>query len=313
MSAIVPPERFLGCLLGQAVGDALGAPYEGLTHQHIYFTFGPARDLVDNPRVELLRYTDDTQMMIAVAETLVERGEIDEASLCRSFAANFDPDRGYGPGARRILEALIAGEDWRGLAGSIFPGGSLGNGAAMRVAPVGLLFSADRDRVVEQAERSALPTHLHPLGIEGARLMALAVALAARQPVFDRSEFYGALRQYCRDEEYQWQLDVASRLRRHQSVGAVLGNGVEAHRSVVTAIACFAGSPESYEGAVARAIGLGNDTDTLAAMAGALSGAHLGIAGIPPHLLARLEDQDKGRSYLHDLAGRLHARRPASP
>jgi poly(ADP-ribose) glycohydrolase ARH3 len=247
-------------------------------------------------------------MMIGIAETLIDHGQIVEEALCRAFTANYDPARCYGPGARIVLEAMAAGGDWRGLAGSIFPGGSLGNGAAMRVAPVGLLFSADLDRVMRQAELSALPTHLHPLGIEGAQLMALAVAVAARQPVFDRASFYGELLRRCRDEEYQWQLGVASQFRRQHSVGSVLGNGLEAHRSVVSAIACFTTSPESYEGAVSRAIGLGNDTDTLAAMAGALSGASLGVGAIPSPLLERLEEQGKGRDYLQHLASQLYGR-----
>src|SRR5437660_52151 len=102
----VSVDRFLGCLLGQAVGDALGAPYEGLSADNLYWGFGPATELVRNPDGDLLRYTDDTQMMIGVTEALLERGEIEEGSLCRAFVANYDPERGYGPGARRVLEAM---------------------------------------------------------------------------------------------------------------------------------------------------------------------------------------------------------------
>jgi poly(ADP-ribose) glycohydrolase ARH3 len=184
MPATVSPDCFAGCLLGQAVGDGLGAPYEGLLPDMIYHDFGPSSELVKNPENETLYYTDDTQMMIGVAETLVERGHIEEETLCRAFAANYQPRPGYGKGARRVLEAMLEGGDWRELARSQFPGGSLGNGAAMRVAPVGLLFCDDLDRVWDQARLSALPTHVHPLGIEGAQLLALAVALAVRAPVF---------------------------------------------------------------------------------------------------------------------------------
>jgi poly(ADP-ribose) glycohydrolase ARH3 len=306
MNPVVPVERFLGCLLGQAVGDGLGAPYEGLPADHIYWTFGPASGLVESPREATLRYTDDTRMMIGVAETLADRGEIVEEALCAAFAAHYDPDRGYGPGARKILQALRDGDDWRTLAETVFPGGSLGNGAAMRAAPIGLLFGDDLDRVVEQAERSARPTHRHPLGIEGAQLLALAAAVASRQPSFDRKGFYRELIGRCRSEEFAWQLEAASKLRRRHTFG-FLGNSLEAHRSVVAAIACFTTCPGSYEQAVARAIALGDDTDTLAAMAGALAGAHLGIAAIPGHLIDRLEDGPAGRGYLESLALRLHA------
>jgi poly(ADP-ribose) glycohydrolase ARH3 len=307
MPPCVALERFLGCPLGQAVGDAVGAPYEGMPADHVFWSFGPASDLVRNPDGETLRYTDDTQMMIGVAETLVAHGEIVEDELCRAFVRHYDPERGYGPGARRILEAMSAGGDWRSLAQTVFPGGSLGNGAAMRAAPVGLFFAHDPGRVLQQARASALPTHVHPLGVEGAQLFALAVALAACEPDFDRRSFYRTLEEHCRSEEFRWAVGAAAKLRRRHSLG-FLGSSLEAHRSVVTAIACFTVGPESYEDVIARAVSLGDDTDTLAAMAGALAGAHLGLAGLPAGLLAKLEDEAFGRGFLHDLAVRLHAR-----
>ena len=306
MSEPVPLDRFVGCLLGQAVGDGLGAPYEGLPADNLFWGYGRPDELVSNPSGETLFYTDDTQMMIGVAQTLLEHGTILEGALCETFAANYDPRRGYGQGARRILEAAAEGRDWRALAATIFPGGSLGNGAAMRVAPVGLLFGDDLDMVEEEAELSAAPTHQHPLGVEGARLMALAVALASRRP-FERRSFYRELIRRCQSEEFEWQLRAASRMSYHSQV-SVFGNSLEAHRSVVTAIACFSTSPDSYEGAVGRAIGLGNDTDTLAAMAGALAGAQLGVAAVPAALIDHLEDGRRGRRYLQALAGRLHRR-----
>src|SRR5262245_41079379 len=180
MSPVIPQERFLGCLLGQAVGDALGAPFEGLPADFVFWQAGSVGDLLAQAPDGPLRYTDDTQMMIGVAESLLADGEARPGTLARRFAANYDPERGYGPGARRILEAVAAGDDWDRLAETVFPGGSFGNGAAMRVAPVGLVFAHDLARVAEQAAASAWPTHRHPLGVEGARLLALAVALAAQ-------------------------------------------------------------------------------------------------------------------------------------
>jgi poly(ADP-ribose) glycohydrolase ARH3 len=114
-------DQFAGCLLGQAVGDALGAPFEGLPADNIFWGYGSPRELVRNPPDEPLFYTDDTQMMIGVAETLVEHGRILEEPLCRAFVANYHPDRGYGQGARLVLEAMATGGDWRGLARNHFP------------------------------------------------------------------------------------------------------------------------------------------------------------------------------------------------
>jgi len=307
MPATPSPEQFAGCLLGLAVGDAVGAPYEGLSADNIFWGYGTGPDLLEPPPDEPLRYTDDTEMMVAVAETLADRGQVVEGPLCRAFAANYHPERGYGRGARLVLEAMAGGRDWQKVAASHFPGGSYGNGAAMRVAPVGLLFCHDLDRVTEEARLSALPTHVHPLGIEGAQLLAVAVALALRPGPLGRKAFYRELRRRARSEEFRWALSAAARLRPGDTI-SFLGSSLEAHRSVVTAIACFTCSPSSYEGAVARAIGLGDDTDTLAAMSGALVGAHLGVAAIPPRLLDRLEDGAKGRSHIGQLAALLHER-----
>ena len=147
MSQTIPKDRFLGCLLGQAVGDALGAPYEGLPADTIYWSFGPVHELLAEPTTETLHYTDDTQMMIGVAETLVRHGEILQDDLAQQFAANYQPERGYGQGARRILECLAEGGAWQQLADTVFPGGSFGNGAA----PVGLLLCHDLERVADEA------------------------------------------------------------------------------------------------------------------------------------------------------------------
>jgi poly(ADP-ribose) glycohydrolase ARH3 len=304
--SVVPTlrERFQGCLFGLAVGDATGAPYEGLPGDMI-FRMGPALTIVETLPDKTRYYTDDTQMAIGVAETLVECGGIREEVLCSAFARNYDPARGYGQGARRVIEAMITGEDWRELAQTLFPGGSLGNGAAMRVAPVGLMFRDDLDEVAAQAEMSARPTHLHPIAIDGARLLALAVALATREAPFVRKDFLGELKSHAVTEEFQWQLTVAEQLRASDSLTG-FGNSLEAHRSVVTAICCFAGSPDCYTEVISRAIGQGNDVDTLAAMAGAISGARLGIKAIPVHLVESLENGARGRTYITELSDKLY-------
>jgi poly(ADP-ribose) glycohydrolase ARH3 len=306
--SVVDPtcDQFVGSMVGLAVGDAVGAPYEGLPSDLIFECFGSREALLSPPDVEVLRYTDDTQMAIGVAEVLCQCGEIREELLTSAFAENYEPHRGYGQGARQLIEAMAYGGDWRALAQNLFPGGSFGNGAAMRVAPVGLVFCHDLDRVAEQARLSALPTHLHPLGIEGAVLLAVAVAQAATVE-FAPASFYDTLQRYAHEEEFLWQLSVASQLVRGDSV-RTLGNSLEAHRSVVTAIACFTTEPDSYPRAVSRAIALGNDTDTIAAMAGAISGARLGSGAIPHEMLQKLENGPKGRDYLESLAVRLFRR-----
>src|SRR4051794_14295405 len=130
-------DRFRGCLLGLAVGDALGALFEGKHASYVRQSCPDLARLLSYPREDIW-YTDDTQMMIGVAETLVAQGEIAGAALGRAFAGNYVPARGYGFGARRVLEAMEEGRDHRAVAAGTFRGGSFGNGGAMRVAPVGL-------------------------------------------------------------------------------------------------------------------------------------------------------------------------------
>jgi poly(ADP-ribose) glycohydrolase ARH3 len=130
-------DRFRGCLLGLALGDALGGKFEAQSADAIRARVPTVEALIAYPQEEIW-YTDDTQMAIGVAEVLAEHGEIIESWLCEAFVANYVPPRGYGRGARAVLEAMEDGRDYRQVAEQYFPGGSYGNGAAMRVAPVGL-------------------------------------------------------------------------------------------------------------------------------------------------------------------------------
>ncbi len=303
-------DRFHGCLLGLAVGDALGGYVEGWDAEAIRRRYDSPQDLIDHPPANELWYTDDTQMTLGVAETLIKCSEIENEELCRRFVANYVPHRGYGHGARMVLDAMEEGEDHEFLAETYFPGGSFGNGAAMRVAPVGLMFRHQSDELWEQARRSALPTHRHPLGIEGAQLLALAVSLASlatEDPAqFERVKFCETLTHRATFAEYSGPLRRVAALTNVEDLG-LFGNGIAAPDSVVTAIACFVLTPDSYVQTIGNAILLGGDTDTIAAMAGAISGAYLGRSVIPPHLFKALEDGPQGRSYIEQLATQLHA------
>jgi poly(ADP-ribose) glycohydrolase ARH3 len=298
-------DRFRGCLLGLAIGDALGGKFEAQTADAIRERFPTVAALIAYPQEEIW-YTDDTQMAIGVAEVLAEHGEIIESRLCEAFVANYVPSRGYGRGARAVLEAMEHGKDYRQVAEQYFPGGSYGNGAAMRVALVGLVFHNDRRRLGEQARLSALPTHVHPLGIEGAQLLALAVGIVTSMLRFDAASFFDELLSACPSQAYRARLEKAAALQSVAGLGA-LGNRIEALESVPTALASFALAPESFEATIAHVILLGGDTDTLAAMAGAVSGAYLGAGKLPPRLVDLLESSPKGRGYLVMLADKLLA------
>lgn len=299
----VTRERFIGCLLGLAVGDALGAPYEGLPADLIR-DIGPAQRLVTNPENKKLYYTDDTEMMIGVAETLIAHKRIDSEYLASRFATNFHPERGYGSGAHQQIVMLQDGQHYSECLYKVFPNGSYGNGAAMRVAPVGLLFCHDTDRLLKESELSASVTHAHELGIEGANLIALAIATVIQMDRFDRTAFFDTIVPHCRTEEFTWQMQTLQELERDSLV--TFGNSLEAHRSVVTAIQIFVDNPESFTEIMRFAIAMGNDVDTLCAMSGAISGAYLGVDAIPKSLIDKLENSTNGRDRIVELADHLY-------
>jgi len=126
-------------------------------------------------------YTDDTLMALSILSILRQYGRINQEQLARSFAARYDPGRGYGPSMNQALRRIRDGEQWHAVVQGQFGGqGSFGNGAAMRVAPVGADFADDIDLAVEQARLSAEVTHTHPEGIAGAIAVAVATAWAWR-------------------------------------------------------------------------------------------------------------------------------------
>jgi len=318
MIAAIPSvqDRFRGCLLGLMLGDSLGFPFEGWSAEDIAAEYPTAAALLDRPPLPPpWPYTDDTEMAIGVAEALAQDGEIRPEGLSAAWGRNYTRGRPYGA-TRLVLEAILRGEDYQTLARTLFPGGSYGNGAAMRVAPVGLFFHHDLDLVWRQAELSALPTHAHPLAIEGAQLVALAVALAVAGRPLDRNAFFDELLRRCQTAEYRAKLAAARAIDDPADLPA-LGNSVRAIDSAVTAIACFTLFPDNCLETITTAILLGGDTDTIAAMAGAIAGARGGAQSMPPTLLGQIEDGIRGRTYVAALAERLHeahvARRQRGP
>lgn len=168
--------RALESLEGLSMGDAFGERFFGKVEAVL-----PRIARREVPQCEW-PYTDDTEMALSIVRVLFDHQEVEQDALARLFAARMGPGRGYGAGAYQILVAIQRGGDWRALSRAGFGGvGSFGNGAAMRVAPLGAFF-ADRalDVISAQAVKSAEVTHAHPEGIAGAIAVAVAAALASR-------------------------------------------------------------------------------------------------------------------------------------
>ena len=306
-------ERFVGALIGTFVGDALGMPVEGWSWRDIQRQYGEVRDMLP-ARLGAGTYTDDTLLMIALAESLLAHGgHLDPDDLQSRFRSVYDPRRGFGAGMHRLIRLWDLGMSWREAARTLFDGGSYGNGGAMRVAPVGLLYHRSLSQVYEMARLQASVTHAHPLGQEGAALQALAVALAVRasREQFDPEEFLGDLEAalppsaetYRRALMMVW--DLRGRWEDRDLIVRKLGNRSSAHRSVPTALFAFLTFWRSFEEAVVYAVSLGGDTDTLAAMTGAIAGAFHGVHAVPRRWWEKLENGEKGRDYVVQLGERL--------
>jgi poly(ADP-ribose) glycohydrolase ARH3 len=305
--------RFAGALLGTMVGDVLGAPFEGMPPEFVTDCWGNEQVL---QRLQDSTYTDDTQMMMGVAESLAERGDFNGEHMAYRFMENYEPYRGYGSGAHRVLAALRQGQPWDQAATTVFPDGSFGNGAAMRVAPVGLFYHHDLAELRRVAELSASITHAHPLGKEGAALQACAVACAAAcdPDSLVPTVFVKRLRAFISEdnEVYVRKLAAISELLQREpfidDVVEQLGNDVRAQTAVPAAVYAFLARPNSFKEAVTFAVALGGDTDTIGAMTGAIAGAYHGLKGIPAEWAGALENTGKGRDYVMHLAAQLHAR-----
>ena len=277
-------------------------PFEGQAASAI-----PAQLEMVEARLGRGTYTDDTQMMIALSESLLERDAIDEQHLAGAFLDAFDPDRGYGSGTAKLFELWRQGEPVSRAASQLRGGsGSLGNGAAMRIAPVAVRFANAPDKLCAQARRSAGLTHAHPLAIDAAAVQAAAIGAAVRG-----EDILATARDTAETEVVHRQLERAAELLAAQAdaeeAATELGNASEGHQSVPTAILAAVSQPQ-FEQAVTFAIRCGGDTDTLGAMAGAIAGARDGGSAIPVRWIEALEDGDKGRRHVERLAEALAQR-----
>jgi poly(ADP-ribose) glycohydrolase ARH3 len=296
-----------GVLLGLALGDALGAPFEGRTR------VARAQVTAWRDAREPLRWTDDTHMALVLARHLGDDpGLADPEALGAAFARAYaaEPWRGYGAGPPLVFALVAQGATFEEAAGSLFGGaGSFGNGAAMRVAPVGLLpGAASPHEAARLAAAQARVTHTHPDAVDGAAVVAQVVASLLDADVVDVAVLVEVI------------TDVSARLAEgpvREGLTGVLdvlraggdafaaaercGTGVAAAASVPAAVAALLGGGSDLVDVVTTAISLGGDTDTIAAMAGAMAGAAWGLADVPGALLERLEARDE----LERLAGTL--------
>lgn len=183
-------DRFRGALLGMAVGDALGAPLEGLTSQQVRAFYGQVTGFVDGVRAWRRKsfrwklrglYTDDTQQALVLAECLIRFGRIDPSWVAQTYLALASPrgaylgaHRGVGTRFRQVIEDLE-----RGVPPEECGQDSPGIGAAMRIAPLGLFYRDRPHGLLDAVLEASLITHRDIRSLAGAYAVAAIVRLMA--------------------------------------------------------------------------------------------------------------------------------------
>lgn len=287
MNTLSAVERAKLSLEGLSVGDAFGEQFFGSRDWALSMI--RQRTLPEPP----WEFTDDTVMALGIVEVLQRYGVINQDALAETFARNHrkEPGRGYGGMAFMILSAITRGANWRDVSSAAFDGtGSMGNGSAMRIAPLGAYFADNFEKAAEQARLSAQVTHFHPEGQAGGIALAIAAAYTASAENPSGKDLLETALRYTPEGETRQGIERARSMPFSETVDTavrVLGNGsrVTAPDTVPFALWCAARHIGNFEDALWETVsGLG-DRDTTCAMVGGIVGLSTGIEGVPSEWL----------------------------
>jgi ADP-ribosyl-[dinitrogen reductase] hydrolase len=304
-------ERFLGSILGCAVGDALGAPFEGSLPESILLDSKKDVQFRRIPGYPLGQYTDDTQLTMAIMRAICRSGGVDGATIAEEFVELWETGEIVGAGAScsdAVYNMVRRGMSWE-KAGT--PQGRAGNGTAMRAAPVGLWNYAHPDRIENEAKISSIITHKDTRSVGGTIAVASAVELCVNSTELEPPDFLrnisGSVRgtselfAECLDDLGSWlRLEPSEALPRiyasgRPDMGPRQPPFVTAYviPTVLCALYFFLRTPRNLIESLIGAINAGGDTDTVAAITGSISGAFNGISSIPQGLVETLKDSKK--------------------
>jgi ADP-ribosyl-[dinitrogen reductase] hydrolase len=302
-------DRFLGSMLGLAIGDAFGMPAEGLAANEIESRYGwidryhPRTDVNGDVVEDAGEITDDTEMMLCHVESLVSTGGlVDPENTGMRFLRLFNSDsrRFMTPTTQQSLtQADETGDFQAGLGGEH----AADNGVAMRIAPVGLVHSVGRfnaEVFVREVMRAGLITHSNPEAINGALAMAYGVRLQVTNDVptsvlADEVCSFIDEDEVCRRLRLAGTLAQSGRTREHHVENLQqIGTSRYVAESVAAAFYCAIVAETDLRTGIELATNAGGDTDTVAAMTGALIGAHAGASSFPLDLVEGLA----GRAYI---------------
>ena len=322
-------DQFSGCLIGQCLGDALGFPVEGCTPEECETYLQRLKNPstvdfhLDRGDLKFGQYTDDSQLARELLQSYASVRRFDPCDYAARIAAIFVEERivGRGFATDGAARRLAHGVHWEEAGAAPL---NAGNGSAMRAGPVGLLFAGDWERLTQVAHDQGRITHQDKRCSAGAVAVAGAVALAVRPGKMEVAPWAAELSEQVRKFDYSFADDVLRLpelvlLPPEHAVKIISQCGSPGFKdswqwispfvvpSVLWSLYSFLRTPENYWETVCTAIACGGDVDTTAAMAGAISGARVGLEALPADLARHVADRGTwGFSELVSLAHQCH-------
>ncbi len=311
-------DKFQGCLLGVAIGDTLGHPFEGKLRSQIYSYFDDFDDFIQKNKSIFRTYTDDTQLTLHTAEALIKGDGFKIEQVIDEYINWLDdPPIGPGYGCISSIRKLKSGVPWKEAASN-----SGGNGTTMRIAPVGLYFCKDPKALKATAIKSSVITHAHPAASAGAVVIASAIAfLLDKNPEngFSIDEFFEVITNSIansQDEVWEEFIKILNKLKSKLNVPIESGlikfsqAGVKSPyfiedylgqafvhpytiSTVICAIFIFLKRLTSFKECIFELATAGGDSDTVGAIGGSLAGSYFGIQNIPPDLIKLVKNSKK--------------------
>lgn len=271
-------------LEGLSLGDAFG---------ELFFRYSPYTTTFEDLPKGVWAWTDDTHMALSIVETLHTYGCVNQEALIKAFAKRYKEDslRGYSQATSSLLRKAYHRTDWQEASASLFGSGSYGNGAAMRVAPVGGFFADDPVRAAKEAQLSAVLTHAHPEGQAGAIAIAVAASIVASGNKIEGRALIATTMEFVPDSETRQKIETSLDIPQNELLVAIdrLGTGTNfsAQDTVPFCLWSAAFNLESFEEAMWWTVKGMGDCDTTCAIVGGI--VALAAKSLPAEWMKRRE------------------------
>lgn len=287
-------DKYLGCLLGAAIGDTLGAPVERLNAQEIKMQYGKITDFIEDKYNPPL-WTDDTQMILDIAESLIEHKDCVQDDIAKRFVKWYEKGgRGIGFTTSRVLSLIAAGMPPIDASRQVWEESSrqlAGNGALMRSAPIGLARMNDTEKLMSDSRLVSEITHFDPRSTEACVVFNLMLSDILQDIPTNINNYLVTITE--QDVITTIESVPNAELATLSTSGYVLDTlkiGMWAYKNF-----------DDFEDALITVVNLGGDTDTNGAVVGALFGARNGMAGIPARWLNKLDQRERIEKVAEDL------------